>query len=806
MDWAIAAVAAAVVGVCLIYAFVGAPEFCRISRGPPSRLVLTDKERRILAQSASSLARMIRTGVVTCEESYLVQLKWALASNKDVRAIVALRPGALDEAKQADATLRRLRAKLGPAVEDVVGPFFGVGISVKECIAVTSMPQTSGLLSRLDAVAEQDATVISRLRLHVDACKDDEVPPRHRATRPFGHDHGHWMLFEGEHCSTRLPVGKGAGFIPLWSTNLSELCMWYEASNPVYGCSNNPYDLTRTVGGSSGGEGAAIAMGGAPVGVGSDVGGSIRMPAAFNGVFGHKPSGGLVPNSGQYPFSTSRILSTGPLARYAEDLWPMLAVMAGANNGTDAACRGVPLSVFGTIEGASAEADEVVRLNGPKATVVVPAGHDSVPSAGTPWVPEASSSREGKAARARSSSASRARRHVPARERKWDQVGRDSSVHGDQAWTRYSQLNRPVQIACVSATPALFPSAAARRGPSAVDWSKVRVCTVPQVSSAPPLLSSSCLSSGILAAVEAAATTLAGWTTAGVESVDVPELSKSFDLWSSALQADHPTPFAQFLADDATVPASKCELLSRLACMAACAPCTAACAGYHRRVPGDVDAHRGEHTSTVGAACRSRKGCGRHTVPAIGLGLIEDIPGALSPDAQRASARELVALRDRLQDALEHGLAAGGGGILVFPVHPTPAPPHSLAWFRFLNTAYTSLINALTFPATVVPVHIVDKPSDALVDLVRSARATPGPASESLELKAVALAHASLPPTTLPLAVQVVGSVGADHLTIAAAERLDQRCFELPSGQVACFGWRPPPACAEAGIVPSLRE
>ncbi|MEM1348583.1 MAG: amidase family protein, partial [Myxococcota bacterium] len=93
--------------------------------------------------------------------------------------------------------------------------------------------------------------------------------------------------------------------------------------------------------GSSGGEGAFIGAGGAPFGLGADVGGSIRLPAFFNGVFGHKPSVGLVPNSGQYPLMMdpkARLLSTGPLARRAEDLHLLLQVLMGPD-GVDPVCR-----------------------------------------------------------------------------------------------------------------------------------------------------------------------------------------------------------------------------------------------------------------------------------------------------------------------------------------------------------------------------------------------------------------------------------------------------------------------------------
>ena len=104
-----------------------------------------------------------------------------------------------------------------------------------------------------------------------------------------------------------------------------------ESDNRVWGRSNNPYDVTRTVGGSSGGEACIVAAGGSPFGLGSDIGGSIRLPAFFNGVFGHKSSPGLVPNEGQYPVPLPgvRLLGTGPLARRAKDLPLLLSVLSG---------------------------------------------------------------------------------------------------------------------------------------------------------------------------------------------------------------------------------------------------------------------------------------------------------------------------------------------------------------------------------------------------------------------------------------------------------------------------------------------
>ena len=116
-------------------------------------------------------------------------------------------------------------------------------------------------------------------------------------------------------------------------TNTSELTLWVESENRLYGRTNNAYDRARTAGGSSGGEGAAVGSGYAPVGLGSDIGGSIRLPAFFNGVFGHKCSSwprARTPASGRTSVGESgRMLAVGPIARRAEDLMPVLRAIAG---------------------------------------------------------------------------------------------------------------------------------------------------------------------------------------------------------------------------------------------------------------------------------------------------------------------------------------------------------------------------------------------------------------------------------------------------------------------------------------------
>ncbi|XP_049516601.1 LOW QUALITY PROTEIN: fatty-acid amide hydrolase 2-A-like [Dermacentor silvarum] len=167
-------------------------------------------------------------------------------------------------------------------------PFLGVPLSTKDCYAVKGMLQDSGLVLRKGFRAPQDADGMALLR--------------------------------------------AASAIPPALTNISELCMWWESYN-LHERTNNPYDSRRICGRSSGGEGSLIASAGSVIGVGTDISGSIRMLAFFNGIFDHKPTRGLVSNKGQYPpardHSLDACLVAGPMCRYAQDLEPMLAIMAG---------------------------------------------------------------------------------------------------------------------------------------------------------------------------------------------------------------------------------------------------------------------------------------------------------------------------------------------------------------------------------------------------------------------------------------------------------------------------------------------
>lgn len=236
-----------------------------------------------LTLSATAMAEGLRDGAFTSRELVEAHQARLAAVNPILRAMVAeRREEALAEADAADARRRAEPAHTLP-------PLLGVPCTIKESFAVTGMPWTSGTRARVGVVADQDAPTVAALRR--------------------------------------------AGAIVLGVSNTSELCMWMESFNPVYGRTGNPYDPSRIAGGSSGGEGSLIGAGASPFGLGADVGGSIRMPAFFNGVWGHKPSPGLVPNEGQYPVTDTEIgqqlLATGPLARHVDDLAPLVRLLAG---------------------------------------------------------------------------------------------------------------------------------------------------------------------------------------------------------------------------------------------------------------------------------------------------------------------------------------------------------------------------------------------------------------------------------------------------------------------------------------------
>jgi Asp-tRNA(Asn)/Glu-tRNA(Gln) amidotransferase A subunit family amidase len=182
-----------------------------------------------------------------------------------------------------------------------LGPLHGVPISVKSSLAVAAMRCESGTRLRSGFMPERDAPLVARLR--------------------------------------------AAGAIVLGTTNTPELLMAWETDNLLYGRTNNPWDLERTPGGSSGGEAAAIAAGMSAGGVGSDGGGSIRVPAHFSGICGLKPTPGRIPATGHYPVSAgpfALIGVVGPMARTVADLKVLFEVMQGPDVG-DTCAAPVPV-------------------------------------------------------------------------------------------------------------------------------------------------------------------------------------------------------------------------------------------------------------------------------------------------------------------------------------------------------------------------------------------------------------------------------------------------------------------------------
>ena len=238
-------------------------------------------------RSGVSLAASIRRRELTATEVLEAHIDVLERTGPRLNAVVADRYAqAREQAREIDRQIGGVALR-GAGFESLP-PLAGVPFTVKESIALEGMPNSAGVLARRDVRASQSASAVKRL--------------------------------------------VAAGAIPLGVTNTAELTLWLESENPLYGRTNNPYDTGRTAGGSSGGEGAAVGAGGSVFGIGADIGGSIRVPALFCGVFGHKPSAGLIPNTGLWPSTkgeAEHLLAVGPITRRAEDLLPLLKIMAG---------------------------------------------------------------------------------------------------------------------------------------------------------------------------------------------------------------------------------------------------------------------------------------------------------------------------------------------------------------------------------------------------------------------------------------------------------------------------------------------
>lgn len=222
---------------------------------------------------------MIRSRAVSPVEIIGAFLARIEEINPSINAIVTISDDVIDKASEAETAVAWNRE---------LGPLHGLPITVKDTIDTAGLRTTSGSRLREHHVPLSDAAVVARL--------------------------------------------KAAGAIILGKTNTPEMAIPYETDNPVFGRTNNPHDLNRTPGGSSGGEAAAIAARISPAGIGSDLSGSIRVPAHFCGVAGLKPTAGLVPMAGHVPEATGTLAlgaSIGPMARSVADLALLLSVMAG---------------------------------------------------------------------------------------------------------------------------------------------------------------------------------------------------------------------------------------------------------------------------------------------------------------------------------------------------------------------------------------------------------------------------------------------------------------------------------------------
>jgi aspartyl-tRNA(Asn)/glutamyl-tRNA(Gln) amidotransferase subunit A len=228
-------------------------------------------------QDATTLAALIATKQVSSREVVQAHLDRIAAVNPKINAIVTLL--AEDALRDADA------ADKAVASGAELGPLHGVPVSIKDSLDTAGIPTQRGTKLFAGFVPDADATAVARF--------------------------------------------KAAGAIPIAKTNLPEFSGWTETDNLVTGRTNNPWNLERTPGGSSGGESAAIAAGMSPIGIGSDVAISVRGPAAFTGISALKATHGRIPYTGHFPTVTSGWWHVGPMARTVRDVALGYSILSG---------------------------------------------------------------------------------------------------------------------------------------------------------------------------------------------------------------------------------------------------------------------------------------------------------------------------------------------------------------------------------------------------------------------------------------------------------------------------------------------
>ena len=247
-----------------------------------SRLSLQNIQGEELFQSATTLARKLREGEISSEELVEAHLRRIQKINPELNAVVALTDDAIQMARQADARLAKGKCD---------GPLHGLPMTIKDCFNTAGVVSTWGTMGRKNFIPSEDATVVKRL--------------------------------------------KSAGAILLGKTNTPEFTFSFSTYNKIHGFTRNPYDVTRTPGGSSGGAAAAIASGLTSFDIGTDFAGSIRVPSHFCGTAGIKPTSGSVPRTGMClpPGWLMDFMShVGPMARKVSDLSLILPVIWGPDS------------------------------------------------------------------------------------------------------------------------------------------------------------------------------------------------------------------------------------------------------------------------------------------------------------------------------------------------------------------------------------------------------------------------------------------------------------------------------------------
>jgi amidase len=269
-------------GAAAIGAHVGAPFLDLEHRKPVSDSAMTSAPSYdILALPLVDLAAQIRRNELTSEAAVSAFLARIDAVNPKLNAVVQIQhEAAMAKAREADLLPREKR-----------GALHGVPITIKDSLDTAGIISTGGTKGRANYIPPRDATAVARL--------------------------------------------KAAGAIILGKTNTPDLTMAFETNNLVYGRTNNPFDVTRTPGGSSGGAAAIVAAHGSPLDIGSDTGGSIRVPSHFCGIAGIKPTAGRVSRAGHiidFAGPCESLTHIGPLAKTVDDLALALHIIAGPDN------------------------------------------------------------------------------------------------------------------------------------------------------------------------------------------------------------------------------------------------------------------------------------------------------------------------------------------------------------------------------------------------------------------------------------------------------------------------------------------